>query len=162
MAYLSGGWGAPGRLAVGLRCKRCGSEEHVKNGLMRTKQRYLCKACGLNFTDTPPRGKPLALKAAAVLLAAVLLYGGGLSMNRTAQLLGVSTPTIQAWLEQFAAAYAQKPEPEGRAVVIELDEMWHYLKKSPNRSGSGRLGIVLQGGWWTGNAAVVTRPPVSA
>ena len=68
-------------------------------------------------------------------------------MNRTAKLLGVSTPTIQAWLEQFAAAYAQKPEPEGRAVVIELDEMWHYLKKSPSRSGSGRLGIVRQGSW---------------
>jgi IS1 family transposase/transposase-like protein len=109
---------------MGLLCKRCGSEEHVKNGLMRTKQRYLCKGCGLNFTDTPPRGKPLALKAAAV-----LLYVSGLSMNRTAKLLGVSTPTVQAWLEQFAAAYAQKPEPEGRAVVIELDEIWHYLKK---------------------------------
>jgi transposase len=91
---------------------------------MRGKQRYLCKDCGLNFTDTPARGKPLALKAAAV-----LLYVSGLSMNRTAKLLGVSTPTIQAWLEQFAQAYAQKPEPEGRAVVIELDEMWHYLKK---------------------------------
>ena len=142
---------------MGLRCKRCGSEEHVKNGLMRTKQRYRCKACGLNFTDTPPRGKPLALK-----VAAVLLYVSGLSMNRTAQLLGVSTPTIQAWLEQFAAAYAQKPEPEGRAVVIELDEMWHYLKKSQSRSGSGRLGIVLQASWWTGNAGVVTKPPVSA
>src|SRR3982751_1268694 len=88
---------------------------------MRTKQRYLCKDCGLNFPNTPPRGKPLALKAAAV-----LPYVSGLSMNRTAQLLGVSTPTIQAWLEQFAAAYAQKPEPEGRAVVIELDEMGHY------------------------------------
>ncbi|WP_435302527.1 transposase-like zinc-binding domain-containing protein, partial [Escherichia coli] len=25
-----------------------GSEEHVKNGLMRSKQRYLCKACSLN------------------------------------------------------------------------------------------------------------------
>ena len=108
-----------------LCCKRCGSEEHVKNGLMRTKQRSLCKACGLNFTNTPTRGKPLALKAAAV-----LLYISGLSMNRTAQLLGVSTPTIQAWLEQFAQAYAQKPKPEGRAVVIELDEMWHYLKKT--------------------------------
>jgi transposase len=109
---------------MGLRCKRCGREEHVKNGLMRGQQRYLCKGCGLNFTDTPTRGKPLALKAAAV-----LLYVSGLSMNRTAKLLGVSTPTIQVWLEQFAAAYAQKPEPEGRAVVIELDEMWHYLKK---------------------------------
>ena len=138
-------------------CKRCGSARYVKNGLMRGKQRYLCKECGLAFTDTPPRGKPLAVKAAAV-----LLYVSGLSMNRTAKLLGVSTPTIQAWLEQFAAAYAQKPEPEGRAVVIELDEMWHYVKKSQSRSGSGKLGIVLQGGWWTGNAAVVTRPPASA
>ena len=109
------------------------------------------------FHRHAPRGKPLALKAAAV-----LLYVSGLSMNRTAQLLGVSTPTIQAWLEQFAAAYAQKPEPEGRAVVIELDEMWHYLKKRPSRSGSGRLGIVLQASWWTGNAAVVTRPRARA
>ena len=142
---------------MGLRCKRCGSEEHVKNGLMRGQQRYRCKACGLNFTNTPARGKPLALKAAAV-----LLYVSGLSMNRTAQLLGVSTPTIQAWLEQFAQAYAQKPEPEGRAVVIELDEMGHYLNKSPNRSGSGRLGIGRQGSWWTGNAGGVTKPLVSA
>src|SRR3954452_6608733 len=106
---------------------------------MRTKQRYRCKACGLNFTDTPTRGKPLALK-----VAAVLLYVSGLSMNRTPQLLGVSTPTIQAWLEQFAAAYAQKPEPEGRAVVIELDEMWHYLKKLGWQSWLARL--LFQGG----------------
>src|SRR5215203_5765761 len=103
---------------------------------MRGQQRYLCKLFGLNFTDTPPRGKPLALKAAAG-----LLYVNDLSMNRTAKLLGVSTPTIQAWLEQFASSYAQKPEPEGRAVVIEFDEMWHYLKKSPRHSGSGKLGI---------------------
>ena len=142
---------------MGLHCKRCGSEEYVKNGQMRGKQRFLCKACGLNFTDTPARGKPLAMKAAAV-----LLYVSGLSMNRTAKLLGVSTPTIQAWLEQFAQTYAQKPEPEGRAVVIELDEMWHDLKKSRSHSGSGKLGIVLQGDWWIGNAAVVTRPPASA
>ncbi|HEY9016553.1 MAG TPA: IS1 family transposase [Gemmatimonadales bacterium] len=113
---------------MGLRCKGCGGEEHVKNGFMRGKQRYRCKACGLNFTDTPLPGKPLAMK-----VTAVLLYVSGLSMNRTAKLLGVSTPTIQAWIEQFAKTYAQKPAPEGRAVVIELDEMWHYLKKKSNQ-----------------------------
>ena len=142
---------------MALRCKRCGSEEQVKNGFMKGLQRYRCKACGLNFTDTPPRGTPLRIR-----LTAVLLYVSGLSMNRTAKLLGVSTPTVMTWLEQVAKAYAQKPEPEGRAVVIELDEMWHYLKKSPSRSGSGRLGIVLQGGWWTGNVAVVTKSLASA
>ena len=122
---------------MGLRCKPCGSEEHVTNGFMRGMQRYRCKACGLNFTDTPPRGMPLGMK-----VTAVLLYVSGLSMNRTAKLLGVSTPTILAWIEQFAEAFAQKPAPEGRAVVIELDEMWHFVKKR-NSSGSGRLGIVL-------------------
>ncbi len=139
---------------MGLRCKRCGAEEHVRNGLMRGRQRYRCKACGLNFTDTPPRGMPLATK-----VTAVLLYLSGLSMNRTAKLLGVSTPSVMAWIEQLAKTYAQKPEPEGRAVVVELDEMWHYLKKSGTSSGSGRLGIVLRGEWLTGNAAVVTPPP---
>ncbi len=139
---------------MGLRCKRCGGEENVKNGFMRGKQRYRCKGCGLNFTDTPPRGMPLAMK-----VTAVLLYVSGLSMNRTAKLLGVSTPTVMAWIERFAEVYAQKPEPEGRAVVVELDEMWHYLKKSGTSSGSGRLGIVLRGVWLTGSAAVVTPPP---
>ena len=139
---------------MGLRCKRCGAEEHVKNGLMRGKQRYRCKSCGLNFTDTPPRGMPLRVK-----VLAVLLYVSGLSMNRTAKLLGVSTPSVMAWIEQFAKTHAQKPEPEGRAVVVELDEMWHFLKKSRTSSGSGRLGIVLQGEWLTGSWAVVTPPP---
>ena len=111
-------------------CKRCGSAKHVKNGLMRGKQRYLCKTCGLTFTDTPARGKPLALKAAAV-----LLYVSGLSMNRTAKLLGVSTPSVMAWIERFAEVHAQKPEPEGRAIVVELDEMWHFLKKAGQALG---------------------------
>ena len=136
-----------------MRCKRCGGEEHVRHGLMRGKQRYRCKACGLNSTDTPPRGMPLAMK-----VTAVLLYVSGLSMNRTAKLLGVSTPTVQAWIERFAEVYAQKPEPEGRAVVAELDEMWHYLKKSGTSSGSGRLGIVLRDASSTGSWAIVTEP----
>ena len=138
---------------MGLRCKGCGGEEHVKNGLMRSKQRYRCKACGLNFTDTPPRGLPLRVK-----VEAVLLYLSGVSMNRTAKLLGVSTPTVQAWIERFAQVYAQKPEPEGRAVVVELDEMWHYLKKSRTSFGSGRLGIVLRDASSTGSWAIVTEP----
>ena len=125
---------------MAIRCKRCGGEEYIKNGFVRGHQRYRCRACGCNFTATPPRGYPLAQK-----VAAVLLYLSGLSMNRTAKLLGVATPTVQAWIERFAAAFAEKPEPSGRAVVIELDEMWHFLKKSRTSSGSGRLTIALQG-----------------
>ena len=46
-----------------------------------------------------------------------------------------TTPSVMTWIEQFAKAYAQKPEPEGRAVVVELDEMWHFLKKAEQALG---------------------------
>jgi transposase len=144
---------------MALRCKRCGGEEHVKNGFMEGLQRYRRKACGLNFADTPPRGMPLRIK-----VTAVLLHLSGLSMNRTAKLLGVSTPSVMTWIEQFAEAYAQKPEPEGRAVVVELDEMWRFLKKAeqaPGLEGSGscyrtghRLGA---GGSWSGRSRTTSR-----
>ena len=89
-----------------LRCKRCGGEEHVKNGLMRGKQRYRCKACGLNFTDTPPRGMPLRVK-----VTAVLLYLSGLPMNRTAKLLGVSTPSVMP-----GSSSSPRPSPRNRSL----------------------------------------------
>src|SRR4051794_294301 len=115
---------------MGLRWKRGGGEGHARNGFRKGLQRYRCKACGLNFPDTPPRGMPLRVK-----VTAVLLYLSGLSMNRTAKLLGVSTPSVTAWIERFAKAYAQKPEPEGRAVVVGLDEMWHFLEKAEQALG---------------------------
>ena len=137
-----------------LACKKCGSAHFRKNGQVRGHQRYRCRACGYNFTATPPRGYPLAQK-----VTAVLLYLSGVSMRRTARLLGVSPPTVQEWIERLAAAYATKPEPEGQAVVIELDEMGHFIKKKPTNCGSGKLTIGLQAAWLTGNAAVATATP---
>jgi hypothetical protein len=32
-------------------------------------------------------------------------------------------------IKAFAIAFYEKPEPMGRTVVLELDEMWHYVKK---------------------------------
>ena len=70
---------------------------------MRGKRRCLCKSCGLSFTDTPAPGKPLAMKAAAA-----LLHVSGSSKNRTGELLGVPTPTIQAWPERLAKRPARQ------------------------------------------------------
>jgi transposase len=143
--------------SAALACKKCGEQQFTRSGTVRGHQRYHCQACGCHFTDTPPRGYPLEQK-----VLAVMLYLSGLSMRRTAKLLGVSPPTVMEWIERLAAAYATKPQPTGRAVVIELDEMWHYLKKSPTSSGFGRLTIALQAAWLTGNAAVAIETPPNA
>ena len=55
----------------GIVCKRCQATDYVKRVTVRNLQRYQCKACGCNFKNTPPRGKPPGMKALALMLYAM-------------------------------------------------------------------------------------------
>ena len=130
-----------------LRCKRCGVADYAKSGVVRGHQRYRCRACGCNFTDTPVRGKLAAMKALAV-----LLYGmDGMSFSMIGRVLEVSDVAVLKWVRAKAAAL---PEPEVSAAVVtievEVDEMWHYLRKSLPRSGSGAPMTWIAGAPWPG------------
>jgi transposase len=75
------------------KCKFCMQEHVYKNGFVRGHQRYKCKDCGKNFTQTPLRGFSQTDK-----LKALSLYASGLSMNRIAQFFGVSATAILKWI----------------------------------------------------------------
>ena len=75
---------------------------------------------------------------AAVKREAVGLYCAGLSLNATAKRLGVSAQSVMRWVRDHARDRCPKPVPEGRAVVVEIDEMWHFVEKRRASSGSGR------------------------
>src|SRR5208282_6302717 len=121
-------------------CKRCGATDHVKNGNVRGFQRYLCLSCGCNFTMTPPRGKPPAMKALAILLYAM----GSMSFCAIARILGVSDVAVLNWVRDEAR---QLPEPSINAdvVVVTLDEMWRFVKKSLVNCGFGEPMTLLLG-----------------
>jgi transposase len=126
----------------------------VKNGFMQGQQRYKCKECGYNFIDKPRRGH-----GQPILALAVWLYLSGLSQRRIARLFGVSPPAVLKWIKTFALKNAPKPVPAGEgAAVVELDEMWHFLKKRPAKSGYGRLIVQIQDSSLTGNAGIVIGP----
>ena len=119
-------------------CKRCHASDYVKNGNVRGLQRYRCKQCGYNFTATPPRGKPAAMKALAL-----LLYGmANVSFCSIARLLGVSDVTVLKWVRAEAG---KLPEPEISAeiVAVTLDEMWHFIQKKHASFGSGERMTLL-------------------
>ena len=115
-----------------IKCKRCQGANYVKRGMVRGLQRYQCKACGCNFTNTPPRGKPPEMKALALMLYAV----GNMSFCSIARILGVSDVAVLNWVRDKAR---QLPEPslEVETIIITLDEMWHFLKKKLANSGFG-------------------------
>ena len=139
-------------------CPRCAHAHVVKNGTALGQARLKCRGCGYQFTRRDKRGQPQR-----VVHTAVLLYLFGLSMNAIARLLGVSTPAVLYWIRTTARSLAQKPTPQpGQVVVLELDEMWHFLEKKLKNSGFGKpttepLVICL-----TGNAAVVIGPHSNA
>ena len=62
-------------------------------------------------------------------LLAIVLYMHGLFLNAIARLLNVSAPAVLKWVRNFARENYEKPKP-GSAVVMEVHEMWHYLKKN--------------------------------
>src|SRR5262245_31455784 len=51
----------------------------------------------------------------------------------------------------------KKPEPTGSIIVLELNEMWHYLKKNVTSSRSGKRSIGTRGSYWTGSVGGVIR-----
>lgn len=49
-------------------------------------------------------------------------------MNAIAKLFNVSATAVLYWIRDFAIANYDKPIPSD-AIIIELDEMHHFIKK---------------------------------
>jgi len=140
----------------GIHCKRCGGVSFVKNGVVRGHQRYRCDECGYNFTDTPARGKPAAMKALAVLLYAM----GNASFGMIARLLGVSNVAVLKWVRQEAAALPEPTTP-AEVEIVQLDEMWHFVDGKKTSDGSGKPSIRSRGEPWPGFWVTVTMRPAA-
>ncbi len=136
---------------MAVKCPKC-SNEVIRSGSVKGKQRWKCKACKFQFTRMTTRGRPLWQKSLAV-----FLYCHGVSMNALAKMFSVHTSSVLKWIRKFAKEHYEKPEPGGNAIIMELDEMWHYVKKSVVSSGYGKLLIVLEETSLTGNVGIVIR-----
>jgi transposase-like protein len=138
-------------------CKRCAAADYVKNGIVRSLQRYRCRKCGCNFTATPPRGKHPAMKALTLLLYAM----GNMSYRMIGRLLDTSHVSIYDWIR----AEAEKlpvPEVPANVEVVILDEMWHFLQKKRRNSGFGERLILSSGELSPGLWVAVMMQPADA
>jgi transposase-like protein len=122
-------------------CPACHGTVLIKSGHACGRQRWKCKGGGRQFTRIAPCGKPAGMKQEAA-----ALYCLGLSMTAIGKRLGVSAQSVMRWLRRHAQEHCPKPQPSGRTAVVEIDEMWRFVKKSPRSSGSGRLSSAARTG----------------
>jgi len=131
-----------------MKCKKCKSENSVKAGLVKGNQRYKCKSCGCQYVPSGHRGKSEREK-----LMSIWLYMHGLSFRAIAKFLKVTHKTIYDWVKAFSEENYIKPEPQGESVVVELDEMWHYLHSKKEKFGFGKRIAAIPASSLTGKSA---------
>ncbi len=124
-----------------MDCKHCGSNEHVKDGIVGGKQRYQCKQCKRTFREGDKREKYTNEKRMRVLK----WYLEGVGIMSIERMEGVPNPLIIQWIRKFAKIIRQKlnetpiPEQAKDIQIIELDELFSYCQKKLTKSTYGLL-----------------------
>lgn len=132
-----------------MKCKKCESRSYVKSGFMNEKQRFKCKECGYHFTEGDNRGKPAWLKRFAL-----FLYLEGIGFRSIERILhqvgeGVSHVAVINWIRDLGKEVRDLKKEETGTVsvlVMELDEMWHFVQKKRISCGYGLHLIEKKGG----------------
>ena len=118
---------------MSIECKKCSSSRYVKNGNVRGMQRYKCKECGCNFTNTKLRGCSPEMNALAV-----LLYSMGKSSFRwLGKLFKVAHTSVYKWIILYAKKLPRPPVPD-ELREVEIDEMWHFIDSKKTNYGFGK------------------------
>ena len=120
-------------------CPKCKSTVFRKDGIVKQRQRYLCKQCEYRFT-VPYIGKSDKLKREAL-----ILYLEGLGFRSIARFLNVSHVAVFNWIKSFGKKL-EDLRIENQIEVVEIDEMHTYIGSKKTTAGSGLLLIEMGNG----------------
>lgn len=112
-------------------CPKCGSENCVKDGIIKGRQRHKCKPCGYRHT-VQHRGKSPDIKRQAL-----ELYLEGLGFRSIGRFLKCSHVAVYNWIKSIGEA-ANELRSDSTLEVVEMDEM-HTCIASKITAGYGLL-----------------------
>ncbi len=137
-------------------CKKCGSGQAVRNGVVGGRQRYRCKDCGCNYRagDGRTDAGTAAKKAMCVLLYSMAKG----SFRALGRMFNRSHTLIYRWVREFGESL---PEPDVPGGIREMgfDEMWHFVGSKKTSFGSSRRLTAAHGEPWPGRSAIVMLRP---
>jgi transposase-like protein len=117
-------------------CPKCKGKNFRKDGIVKSKQRYLCKDCKHRFT-VEQIGKPNTVKRDAL-----ILYLEGLGFRSIGRFLNVSHVAVFNWIKSFGEKLEEFRNTE-EIEVVELDEMHTYVGSKKTTVGYGLLLIEM-------------------
>ena len=116
-------------------CPKCFSQDIVKSGVVKDRQRYKCKACNYYFTVNKI-GKRID---SYYVIKALQLYIEGVSYREIERLLGVSHVSIMNWVKQYKIKRPQNTEYRPTYKILNHDELANFFQTRENLSGHGMV-----------------------
>jgi transposase-like protein len=117
-------------------CPKCKSKNFRKDGIVKSRQRYLCKSCNNRFT-VEQIGKPYHLKRDAL-----ILYLEGLGFRQIGRFLHISHVAVFNWIKSFGGKLDEFRNPS-TLQEMKLDEMHTYIGQKKLKDGIGFLLIEM-------------------
>ena len=116
-----------------MDCPSCKSRHHVKDGIVRGKQRYKCKDCRYRYTVE----RRSTVKLPEIRRLALELYIEGLSFRSIGKVLKISYGTVYVWVKEWNAQISlpRNPIPVKK---VNLDQMLTCVasaNQTPNEYG---------------------------
>lgn len=124
-----------------MDCPKCGSAERCKDGIVKGRQRYLCKGCRHRYTVNRRSGT----SDAVVRRQALQLYLEGLGFRSIGRILKFSNVAVLKWIRTFGE-HLEAIKREDPIQIMELDEMHSYIGSKKTIAGYGWLLIEMDGG----------------
>jgi len=113
-----------------IECAKCRSENISKNGHNRGAQRYICKECGVTFSEKEPKFSGGKKKQAVEMVL------NGIGIRKTAKFVKSSPTSVVNWVrEAHRILKAVKKEEKVSEVpdIMEFDEIYTFVKKNGSR-----------------------------
>ena len=126
---------------VKMKCRHCGCELLVKDGIVKSKQRYKCKRCHKTTRENDTRCKYSVQKR----LKCLKMYSEGLGLKTIERLQGVPNPLIIYWIKHFTSFFKKKlestefPKKLSQLEILEIADLNSFVAKNKSDSNFGVL-----------------------
>jgi len=138
-----------------MKCPKCGSESHCKDGIVKGRQRFQCKLCKYRYTVE----QRSTVKSVEIKRLAFEMYLEGLGFRSIGRILKISYGTVFSWIKKWGENL-ELPKRNEAISVVELDEMHTYVTQKKTTDGYGLLLIDMGKGFSLLSVATAQRKQV--
>jgi len=122
-----------------MDCPICKSNSHVKDGIIRGKQRFRCKKCRYHYTVE----RKSDVKTPETRRLALEMYLEGVSFRCIGRILNISYGTAYQWVKEWRSQVTL-PRSQTPVDIVALEDMYTYVVSKKTTSGYGLLLIDLE------------------